>query len=316
MKYLKIALYAVLMLFVGVFFTSCDKSIMDEPMAPQQKEQLQDELTFRTSQSLNLLSVWGVDNTDPLAGSNLLFFAQVNGQTTLPGGIKLKLYYHGWHDVENGENAENPEYVDMLWNDQVRAYYCNKRIDFMGKISFRFVRGDNVDENLTPQNREIRIHGTINLNVDGVSNLYWPFGWDGSTNSNRGSWYASRLTHPTGPSAENEYYAQDWNWGSGSDDLGRKVCSPISGVVTSTGWGPSTYGNRVDVESTIDGKTVRVRFAHLNQILVEEGDFVGPNTIIGTIGNSGGNFSPHLHLAFNLISPSDEAKSLEYNFEQ
>lgn len=34
MKHLKIALYAVLMLFVGVFFTSCDKSIMDEPMAP------------------------------------------------------------------------------------------------------------------------------------------------------------------------------------------------------------------------------------------------------------------------------------------
>ncbi len=53
------------------------------------------------------------------------------------------------------------------------------------------------------------------------------------------------------------------------------------------------YGNKVEILNN-DGK--RVVYGHLREILVQPGDTVTTETIIGKTGSSGGSRIPHLHL--------------------
>ena len=318
----------IMLVAVGSVFTSCtndddfinnESSAIDLPMDSYTSELLAirgSDSYIQTRSYGDVFSIWGDNNATPLPSSTVLFYAFPESGQQLTSGVKLKIYYHGWVSDQTIANNGNIEYVTMLWNSSANAYYCNKSFSHLGLISYRFVSGTDVSVNLTDTNKQIKVQAPIALNTNGTTYLYWPFGWDGSTYSNMGGWSCARDTHPTGASAQNEYFAQDWNWGSGSADYGRLICSPITGTVTQTGVGPSTYGNIVDIETTISGYTIRVRFAHLKDILVSEGDYVGPNSYVATIGNSGGNFSPHLHCALNWVDSVTDAniQSLEYVF--
>ncbi len=54
----------------------------------------------------------------------------------------------------------------------------------------------------------------------------------------------------------------------------------------------SGYGNMIEIDH---GYNYRTRFAHLNEILVEEGSDVKKGDLIGRVGSSGKSLAPHLH---------------------
>jgi murein DD-endopeptidase MepM/ murein hydrolase activator NlpD len=52
------------------------------------------------------------------------------------------------------------------------------------------------------------------------------------------------------------------------------------------------YGNTIEVTHS---QTLSTRYAHLETILVRQGQKVKKGQVIGTVGNSGGSIAPHLH---------------------
>ncbi|GAA0400882.1 hypothetical protein GCM10009133_07150 [Cocleimonas flava] len=59
----------------------------------------------------------------------------------------------------------------------------------------------------------------------------------------------------------------------------------------------SGYGNNVDIKH---GNTVITRYSHLREILVEVGQKVTPEDVIGLVGSTGVSTGPHLHLEVAL----------------
>ena len=79
---------------------------------------------------------------------------------------------------------------------------------------------------------------------------------------------------------------------------GTKIHSATMGVVVSTGY-LSSGGNYV----TVLGPKWRIYYyAHLNEILVKEGDFVSHNSLIGTVGNTGSAAKTPSHLHFTIFT--------------
>ena len=61
-------------------------------------------------------------------------------------------------------------------------------------------------------------------------------------------------------------------------------------------YGPNeleTYGNSVLIEQP---NGYRVRYAHLSQLNVREGQVIGQGQLIGLSGSTGNSSDPHLHL--------------------
>src|SRR5690606_5725352 len=57
------------------------------------------------------------------------------------------------------------------------------------------------------------------------------------------------------------------------------------------------WGNVVIIRHNLpDGRIVFSQYAHLDQILVEDGDPIGMGEQIGTVGQTGFATGPHLHL--------------------
>lgn len=99
-----------------------------------------------------------------------------------------------------------------------------------------------------------------------------------------------------------DYYADDWNWGTGSDDLGKTVIAAAPGYViyagfTGVGQPFDGYGNQVVVH-IVDQQGAYTefayRYAHLDSIAVGVGGYVHFGSEIGTVGSTGTG-SPHLH---------------------
>jgi murein DD-endopeptidase MepM/ murein hydrolase activator NlpD len=90
-----------------------------------------------------------------------------------------------------------------------------------------------------------------------------------------------------------------WNeggrWHNGID-LGcqnsQEIVASKGGYVTFAGWDTTGYGNRVDID---DGED-RTLYGHLDLIAVWQGQWVDQGQFIGTVGNTGYSFGPHLHL--------------------
>ncbi len=74
--------------------------------------------------------------------------------------------------------------------------------------------------------------------------------------------------------------------------LGSVITAADRGVVVRAGWNNNGYGNFVVLDHNIDYITL---YAHLDSILVQEGDVVAKGQIIGTIGSTGNSTGPHLH---------------------
>jgi len=89
-----------------------------------------------------------------------------------------------------------------------------------------------------------------------------------------------------GPYLGDDYYAQNWNYGSGRDDFGKKVKSGSAGTVTyarDTGKG---YGKQVIIQAR-ENDNFAIRYTHLDEIHVATGNPVKVGTVIGTVGDSG-----------------------------
>ena len=81
---------------------------------------------------------------------------------------------------------------------------------------------------------------------------------------------------------------------SGTDfraPMGSGVLATASGKVVSAGWNGG-YGRMVEIEHT-GGFTTR--YAHMSQILVQEGQTVSSGDLIGKVGSTGRSTGPHLH---------------------
>jgi murein DD-endopeptidase MepM/ murein hydrolase activator NlpD len=73
---------------------------------------------------------------------------------------------------------------------------------------------------------------------------------------------------------------------------GTPVTAADRGVVVRAGWNDQGYGRFVVIDHQIDYVTL---YAHLDRILVSEGDIVGQGQVIGTVGSTGNSTGPHLH---------------------
>jgi murein DD-endopeptidase MepM/ murein hydrolase activator NlpD len=73
---------------------------------------------------------------------------------------------------------------------------------------------------------------------------------------------------------------------------GTPVTAADRGVVVRAGWNDQGYGRFVVIDHQIDYVTL---YAHLDRILVSEGEIVGQGQVIGTVGSTGNSTGPHLH---------------------
>jgi len=73
---------------------------------------------------------------------------------------------------------------------------------------------------------------------------------------------------------------------------GTPVTAADRGVVLRAGWNNQGYGRFVIIDHKIDYVTL---YAHLDRVLVEEGEIVGQGQVIGTVGSTGNSTGPHLH---------------------
>ena len=75
---------------------------------------------------------------------------------------------------------------------------------------------------------------------------------------------------------------------------GTEVCASADGVVT--GGHPyqhnQSYGRYVIIDH---GHGKMTRYAHLDKVLVQPGQSITRNTVIGTVGDTGKSTGPHLH---------------------
>lgn len=87
-------------------------------------------------------------------------------------------------------------------------------------------------------------------------------------------------------------YRQDHRALDIASPVGTFVTAADRGVVIRAGWNNQGYGQFVVIDHNIDYVTL---YAHLEQILVKEGQIVGKGEILGTVGSTGNSTGPHLH---------------------
>lgn len=73
---------------------------------------------------------------------------------------------------------------------------------------------------------------------------------------------------------------------------GTLVTAADRGVVRRAGWNNQGYGLFVIIDHNIDYVTL---YAHLSDVLVEEGQVVAQGELIGKVGSTGNSTGPHLH---------------------
>jgi len=92
------------------------------------------------------------------------------------------------------------------------------------------------------------------------------------------------------------WLTQTFHPGHSAIDVGAFTGTPVTaadrGVVIRAGWSDAGYGNFVVIDHKIDYLTL---YAHLNDILVSEGQVVAQGQLIGHVGSTGNSTGPHLH---------------------
>lgn len=100
---------------------------------------------------------------------------------------------------------------------------------------------------------------------------------------------------------ENKHLGDDWNGkGGGNTDLGDPVFSVANGIVRFAKDNGQGWGNVIRVVHNVGTKSapklIESLYAHLDKMLVKEGDLLKRGQKIGTIGNANGAYWAHLHL--------------------
>lgn len=102
------------------------------------------------------------------------------------------------------------------------------------------------------------------------------------------------------PFGKNRHLGEDWNGrGGGATDLGDPVHTIAHGVVTFADDLGGGWGNVVRVAHRYEesGMEFEVEsfYAHLDTVAVHEGQVLTRGDPVGTIGDAGGVYIPHLH---------------------
>lgn len=176
------------------------------------------------------------------------------------------------------------------------------------------------------------------FSLTGTSSISWPFGADGSSWNNRvvsinGSsqtWRGGEETKGTSYHYgygwdegthinSNERYSDDWNRGTGSQDLGAIIRSPLDGYVAAYGTYFTSLGNSkyvAIVQEGSDGKLYRFYVGHLQSYpsTLFIGQYVRAGVSqIGTLGSSGAS-SPHAHTNMrNITNGANTAVKFYFN---
>lgn len=97
---------------------------------------------------------------------------------------------------------------------------------------------------------------------------------------------------------DNTHLGDDWNGlGGGDSDLGDPVYAIADGYVTFAEAHNASWGNVIRIVHYLpDSSQVESLYAHCNEILVKEKQWVSVGDQIGTIGNANGRYKAHLHL--------------------
>jgi len=103
------------------------------------------------------------------------------------------------------------------------------------------------------------------------------------------------------------------------------ICAPFNtpikaieaGEVIEAAYSRLGWGNTVVIKHQVQGQEYWSRYAHLNKIKVQVGDWVERETEIGTIGMTGWTTGPHLHLELRLksgqpLNPAEYLPSFNY----
>jgi len=102
-------------------------------------------------------------------------------------------------------------------------------------------------------------------------------------------------------------------WHSGvdiADPVGTVLYAAEAGTVIYADYISGGYGNLVTIDH---GDGVETRYAHCDEFLVEEGDYVERGTAIGTIGMTGRTTGPHVHFEIRFDdNPVDPLLYLDY----
>jgi hypothetical protein len=137
--------------------------------------------------------------------------------------------------------------------------------------------------------------------------LSWPFigtqGWNKTAGNEETECKPGTAVDHCG----DDWFAEDWNWGGADRDRGKVLLSPTAGrvIFTTDGVPPRGYGRQVILQN-LDSVPYdsALRFTHLEESWVTNGEIVCPGTPIGTIGFSGlehlrsnPNVASHLHVA-------------------
>lgn len=103
---------------------------------------------------------------------------------------------------------------------------------------------------------------------------------------------------------EGRHTGQDWNGIGGMDtDLGEPVYAAARGLVLYAGRPSDSWGRVVILAHRLpDGRFIETLYAHLGEVTVKPGYFVGRGEKLGTVGKAGpaGHFYP-AHLHFEMI---------------
>ena len=94
-----------------------------------------------------------------------------------------------------------------------------------------------------------------------------------------------------------------------SAPIGSSVFATGNGVVQNTFISDIGYGNRIVINHGNGYITV---YAHLDEILVEEGDYVNIRDVIGTVGNTGRSTGPHLH--YEILANNRPVNPIKYMY--
>lgn len=135
--------------------------------------------------------------------------------------------------------------------------------------------------------------------------------------------HLSKVTVPSSPPVSTGWHSSNYGWRidpftgrnafhEGVDfnvDVGTPVMAAAGGVVISSQFNTSGYGNLIEIDH---GNGMVSRYAHLSKMLVREGDIVLRGQKIGFSGNTGRSTGPHLHFEIRIGgAPQNPASYLQ-----